>query len=482
MASEIIREGHPDYDPTVNLQIKPQNRKWAALGIMIAIALNASGVATLGTILPTITEEIGGYDMYSYASVFNGMIAMVVAGIGGKLVERYGAKTVLGAATIFLSLSRILMFLSNSMPVFIALYLISGIGGGLAMASGMATITNIFPAGKREVWVGVYGITNGAIYFAFPHIGAYFATNMGWRFTYYCMLPVAVVGLLLIWRYLPNVKKENPGKLDIGGVVLLFLCGALLILLTSYGGKLIPWLSIQSALIVVAFVVFTILLMKVEAKAGDDALLPVICFKQKGFIWIFIGAIFAQAQATPYTLYVGLYFQRVLGTSVALSAWPASITAIVSAIVNYAIGIAVGRAAGKTARKVIFFMCVFHMSTALFYFFAQSTWPVPLFLGVAVWRGIGSALHMTGFTWVCQKCLPRNMMGFAVSIMFMCNNIGGAISPAISNVILTAGTADPVVQLPWIFFYTFICACIVAVSGLFIKENLSFEEREGYSK
>lgn len=482
MAAEIITKDSPHYDPKVNLQIMPKNRKWAGLAIMIAIATNASGNATLGTILPVITEELGGYSMYSWASAFGGMVAMVVAGIGGKLVARYGAKRILMIAIGALVVCRLFMFAAITMPIFVLLYVINGFGGGLSMACGMSSITNIFPAGKREVWVGIYGIVNGSIYFLFPFVGAAFATSVGWRGTYYCLLPFAIIALVLIAVFMPNVKEEEGVKFDTAGVLLLALAGAMIIVITSFGGRLFAWASIWTVLFAIVFVVSLIALAKVEGKKGDDALLAVVCFKHKGFIWIFIGAIFAQAQATPYTLYVGLFFQRVLGTSVQMSAWPAAITAGLCGVLNLAIAKPYGAYMGKKARKLIFWMCVFHMGTALFYFFAQPGWPVWLFLVVAVYRAFGSALHMTGFTWVCQTILPRNMMGFAVSICFMCNNIGGALSPAISNIILNAGNAEPAEQLPWIFFFTFICACIVGFCGLMIKEDLSFEAREGYSK
>src|SRR6185369_9790706 len=53
-----------------------------------------------------------------------------------------------------------------------------------------------------------------------PPIGGFIVTYASWRWIFFFTLPIAIVGFLLVWKYIEDIKEEEPAPLDWTGLVL----------------------------------------------------------------------------------------------------------------------------------------------------------------------------------------------------------------------------------------------------------------------
>ncbi len=47
-----------------------------------------------------------------------------------------------------------------------------------------------------------------------PPIGGFIVTYMSWRWIFFLNIPIAIMGVILVTKYINDIKEEDAGKLD----------------------------------------------------------------------------------------------------------------------------------------------------------------------------------------------------------------------------------------------------------------------------
>src|SRR3546814_9161108 len=96
---------------------------------------------------------------------------------------------------------------------------LQGIGGGMLVATAFACVPDLFPDSHvRLRWQillsSAFGIANAVG----PTLGGFLTQYMGWRSVFFVNLPIGVLSLFFLWRYLPRIRQIQSTniRLEIG--------------------------------------------------------------------------------------------------------------------------------------------------------------------------------------------------------------------------------------------------------------------------
>ena len=171
--------------------------------------------------LPTLAHDFGvptteiewiaiGY-LLSFAAVIPA---------AGWLGDRFGTKRVfIAALTIFVAMS-LLCGVAQSLDQLVFFRILQGAGGGLVTPVGSAMLYRAFPMAERaKAAIGVLSVTVIAPAIG-PMLGGLLVDQASWRWIFLINVPVGIVTVALSIAWLQETRHEDPGRLDLAGLVL----------------------------------------------------------------------------------------------------------------------------------------------------------------------------------------------------------------------------------------------------------------------
>lgn len=140
--------------------------------------------------------------------------------LSGWLGERYGARRVFLAAIALFTLASLFCGLSGSLSAFIAARALQGFASALMNPIGRMIVLRNAP--KSHLVRAVALITWPALIAPVigPVLGSVITTYASWHWNFFINLPIGVLGLLLVWRFVPEQKGESARPLDMVGFLL----------------------------------------------------------------------------------------------------------------------------------------------------------------------------------------------------------------------------------------------------------------------
>jgi MFS family permease len=223
--------------------------------------------------------------------------------------------------------------LAPSMDALIAFRFVQGLGAGGLYPLTLVIIGDVFALEQRARLLGLFSALWGAAEVLGPAIGGFFTEHVSWRWVFYVNLPLCLVSMLLIGRYLHESLERKVVRIDYAGAVLLTL-GISAFLLWLQFASLLPLLLVAVAL-GVAFVF--------RERRAPDPLLPLGLFRQRvisvgAAIRVLVGVVlFGQPAFVPP------FLQGAMGLQPTLAGFILSGTAIGWAIAANASGRAILR-------------------------------------------------------------------------------------------------------------------------------------------
>jgi EmrB/QacA subfamily drug resistance transporter len=140
----------------------------------------------------------------------------------GWLADRFGTRTVFGAAIAAFTLTSIACGLAPDFPTFIAARIAQGAAGALMSPVGRLVVLratekrNLLRAAAITIWPGLLAPVIG------PPIGGFISTYATWRGIFLLNVPLGIAGVLMVLRYVPEFKQEKRQPFDLAGFA---LCG-----------------------------------------------------------------------------------------------------------------------------------------------------------------------------------------------------------------------------------------------------------------
>jgi MFS family permease len=122
------------------------------------------------------------------------------------------------------SLATLACGLAQSMGQLIVLRGVQGIGGAMVFGNSLAIVTNAFPAYQRGRAVGALATVSSLGAMLVTVLGASMVQYATWRWTFYLVLPIAVVGAYLAFA-LGRLNRFSPAGITSAGECFDFISG-----------------------------------------------------------------------------------------------------------------------------------------------------------------------------------------------------------------------------------------------------------------
>ena len=294
----------------------PQHQVILTLGgLMLALFVAALDQTVVGTAIPRIVADLGGFDRFTWITSGYIVASTSAVPIVGRLTDLYGRKSFYIAGIIVFLVGSVLSGMSQTMNQLIAFRALQGIGGGTMMALAFVTIGDLFPPADRGKYQGFVAAVFGLSSVVGPTLGGFITDTLSWHWIFFVNLPIGIpVVVLFVFFFPSNRPAETKQKLDIAGMFLLVLAIATLLLALSWGNVQYKWASPQIVGLLIAAVVSTALLIAVELQASYP-ILPLSIYRNR-IVSISLLASFATGFGMfGGIIFIPLFFQGVLGAS-----------------------------------------------------------------------------------------------------------------------------------------------------------------------
>jgi EmrB/QacA subfamily drug resistance transporter len=220
--------------------------------LIVAVALFMENMdsTVIATSLPAIAHDIGTNPLALKLAVTSYLLSLAVfIPASGWTADRFGARTVFRAAIAVFMLGSIGCALSGSLTGFVLARIVQGMGG--AMMTPVGRLILVRSIDRRALVAAMTWVTMPALVGPVigPPVGGFITTYASWHWIFLINIPIGVIGLVLVTRFIDNIRAEAHDPFDLPGMVLAGLgMAGLAFGLSVLGLDFLPW-PIVAALI-----------------------------------------------------------------------------------------------------------------------------------------------------------------------------------------------------------------------------------------
>jgi len=195
----------------------PSDRLKRVLPWLVAVAffMEALDITILNTAVPTIATALNVAPLSLKAALTSYTLSLAIfIPVSGWVADRFGTRRVFGTAIGIFTIGSLCCGISSNLTLLIMSRLLQGVGGAMMMPVGRITIVRTFP--KSEMlramsFVAIPGLLGPLLG---PLCGGLIVSLSSWRLIFFINLPIGLVGLYAVLRYLPDYVSENVPPLD----------------------------------------------------------------------------------------------------------------------------------------------------------------------------------------------------------------------------------------------------------------------------
>ncbi|MEG0383135.1 MAG: MFS transporter [Solibacillus sp.] len=421
------------------------------VGIFLCMELGLMVSSEFSVALPKIIEDIGGVEFYSLVFTANLAASAIVTPIVGKLSNIYGRRQLLIIGILVILVSELLtpMLVSNIYHLMIFRG-IQGLGGAATAVVGLIVISDIFDIENRAKFLGFYGALSAITAIIAPTVGGIFVQYMSWHWVFYSILPVGLLGLFFVIKFMPEIPKANNSSLDFRGITILSTAILIFIGITTFGGTKVPWLSVTMLALVVALVAIILIFIKSQKKSIDP-IIPLHLFKYRVFIICLLSVMSMMFAVTGLLYFLPMFLQNMYGftpTETGLFLTYRGITSFIFAAVS---GFVVAKL--RDFRLVaIIAMIIFAGSIFALTFFTTTITTLAITTICLVW-GTSSGVLVSIFHTGIQMNLPNKDISIAMGVIQLFVAIGSLFATSLLGLFLR--NADLSAGFSYILFTCF---------------------------
>lgn len=275
----------PTSDTAAAASAQPAHPPVALLlgSLLLVMFLAALDQTIVSTALPTIVSDLGGLRWLSWVVTAYLLASTVVVPLYGKFGDLHGRRRVLQIAIVLFLGGSALCGMAQDMTQLILLRALQGLGGGGLMVVAMAAIGDVIPPAERGRYQGLFGGVFGLATVVGPLIGGFLVEHLSWRWIFYINLPLGLIALAVIGSvFRPPVAKVKH-VIDYFGAFFLTLALASLVLITSLGGSLLSWTSLDMLCLIMVGLIGLVGFV-IEQRSAVEPIMPLHLFRQRTFV------------------------------------------------------------------------------------------------------------------------------------------------------------------------------------------------------
>jgi DHA2 family multidrug resistance protein len=366
--------------------------------------------------------------------VIANVLVMPLTAFLGRL---FGQKRVYMAALALFVVGSAFCGLARSLPVLVACRLIQGFGAGALQPTEQAILRQTFPPKEQGMAMALFGMAVVLGPAFGPSLGGYIVDNYDWSWIFYINLPVGVLALFMVQRFVhepEDIRKANLAmadkqrrNMDWAGIALLAVGIATLQYVLEEGGRN-DWfdsrtITVCALLSAIAIVAFVIRELTAPVPAVNLSL-----FRDPVFTsGTLVGAVMF-AMLLSITFLLPVFMQELLG----FTAVQAGVALMPRSLVMMVAMPIVGRIYNRVSPRltVAFGVTLFTISAYIMSHYTLDTTAGDV-VDVLLIQGVAFSCLFIPLTTVALARIPRNRLADATGLNSLLRQIGGSLGLAI---------------------------------------------------
>lgn len=416
---------------------KQQNKiLWLLALTMFLVVLDS---AIVNVALPAIKEALHfdtstlQWVLTAYILTFGGFLML-----GGRIADLYGRRNVLvwgiGGFTLF----SLLLGLSTSDVMMIALRAFQGLAAAFMAPTALSILLTTFEEGPaRNKALSIWSIVASGGAAAGVFLGGLLTQYLGWRWCFFVNVPIGILAVVGVMKYIPaHIKEDRDKHLDLPGAVLITsgliaLVYALTLAVGSGWGAPTTLTSLGLSIALLAAFIWN------ETKAKHP-LVPLSIFRIRNVSGGNLVMIPISAGALGMFFFLSMYVQNILKFSPVIS----GLAFLPIPILIGAISMKAPKWLGKFGFKplIIVGTSLIAIGTFILSFLGTDSSYLFHMLPAFILLAAGFGLSFVSVTVASTAGVPGNEAGLASGLINTSQQIGGALGLAILAVIASSVT------------------------------------------
>ncbi len=202
--------------------------KWTrwliAIAVMMAAVMELVDTSAVNVSLPYIAGNLSATVNEATWVLTSYLIAnAVILPLSGWLANYFGRRRLLMFSVIGFTAASILCGLAPTLPLLVLFRILQGAAGGSLQPTTRAIMLEAFPREERGHAMALWGVGIVIAPIVAPMLGGWLTTDYSWRWVFFINLPVSIVGLFLVWKYVfdPPYIRRPASRIDYWGMGML---------------------------------------------------------------------------------------------------------------------------------------------------------------------------------------------------------------------------------------------------------------------
>lgn len=235
-------------------------RRYLPWIVAVALFMENLDATIVNTAVPTISASLGVAPLSLKAVLTSYTLSLAVfIPISGWLADRFGTRNIFRLAIWLFLIGSLACGLAPSVPFLVAARVLQGLGGAMMTPVGRLALVRTFPRSEMLTTMNYVIIPALLGPLLGPFTGGVIVHWTSWRVIFFVNIPLAVIGLCLVHRHMPDYRDPQVPPLDRVGFVLFSAGIALLSYVLEvfgehqHGSPLITALAITAILLLATY-------------------------------------------------------------------------------------------------------------------------------------------------------------------------------------------------------------------------------------
>ena len=416
-------------------------------GLMAGMFLSSLDQTIVGTSMRTIADDLDGLALQAWVTTAYLITSTITTPIYGKLSDIFGRRPLFIAAIVIFLIGSVAAGFADSMYQLAIFRALQGLGAGGLMALPLAIMGDILAPRERARYQGYFLAVFGVSSVIGPLIGGLLSGTpeilfiTGWRWVFLINLPIGLVALAIVLRFLHIPHTRHKVRIDWWGAATVVI-GLVPLLLVAEKGREWGW---DSGYAIACYVIGTLgiaAFILSEKLMGDDALIPLKLFKNSTFRMATIIGVLVGFGMFGAMMTIPLYLQLVQGATPTESGFlmlPMILGLMIASIVS-------GQLIARTGKYGIFPKTGTALMVVGFFwltFLTADKSVIWVMIGM-FFIGLGLGQLMQTLTIASQNAVGPRDIGVATSSSTFFRQIGGTLGVAVLFSVLLSRIPDTI--------------------------------------
>lgn len=382
--------------------------------------------------------------------------------IFGKIGCGYGHRRIFAIGFVSFVFFSVLGGLSWNIYSLLIFRALQGVAGAAVYPTAMSIIAKIFKdKGERAQALGLWSAMMAVSIAIGPLVGGPLIDNFSWRSVFFINLPVGLIGIFMIFLFVPKDEPEEKGKFDFFGSILLgFALASLLIVLDK--GIEWGWTSFYSLMLYLGVIIFFFFFYLNEKKFSNP-IIDLKHFRNPTLVAALGVALISLGVFTSTLLVVSIFAQETLKYNATKAGY-----LFLPSVLGYVFCAPLGAKFSKKINpKYIISGGIFlgTIGSVMLSFVNPNEILFTLIIPL-IFMGAGLGMGTAPLTVAVTTSVPHHEIGVASGLLNLTRNVSGAFGIAFLVTLMHNGISYKIVFLISAGFIF-----LGAIIALFIKES-----------